>query len=116
MPYRPGTTPEGRRSAPKPSLRSPIFRWTLFEGRPYPPDSFSGLLGAPDCPDRAPQIPSERRSLLTDWSRYHVRGWRGGAFPRSPLDPQPVMDTLYHPIYSDPGGPGQSLRHNRLRF
>ena len=26
-----------------------------------------------------------------------------------------VMDTLYHPIYSDPGGPGQSLRHNRLR-
>ena len=27
-----------------------------------------------------------------------------------------VMDTLYQPIYSDPGGPGQSLRHNRLRF
>ena len=36
-----GNTPEGRRSAPKPSLRSPTYRWTLFEGRPYPPDSFS---------------------------------------------------------------------------
>ena len=86
-------------------------------GVPYPPDSLLvGCFSLRDWPVRAPQIPSERRSLLTDWSRYHVRGWRGGAFPRSPLDPQPVMDTLYHPIYSDPGGPGQSLRHNRLRF
>lgn len=56
---RPGNTPEGRRSAPKPSLRSPTFRWTLFDGRPYPPDSFSwaawrsGL--SRSCPSRSPQ-------------------------------------------------------------
>ena len=31
------------------------------------------------------------------------QGLAGGRSP--PLDPQTVMDTLYHSIYSDPGGP-----------
>ena len=86
----PGTTsPRARRSAPKPSLRSPPFRWTSLGWAArirrirFSWAAFRSGIG----PFEAPQIPSERRSLLTDWSRYPGRGLAGGAFPRSPLDP-----------------------------
>ena len=59
--------------------------------------------------------PIEAWSQPTPWghaSRVPGRGWRGGRSPPPSTPPsgeavgaQAGMDTLYHPIYSDPGGP-----------